>query len=878
MSRTRFKSTTNVLMALSVIAMASHVAFASPVELVQNGSFELPEDPAFGPAAEFWDENPPGPPFPSVANYPWLSGPAIWNLNGPNPDGDQVGVLAGNAVQTIGTVEADKLYTFTYWVYFRSAQPFNGELATNLWTGDIFSSNTDGAGSVTNLPDPLPIGEWIEVTTTVNTSFPAFEGFVGEDLIVHLYSTGDFNEILLDAVSLTMEDAPPLEPTNYYVSASGGDDSNDGLTPATAWATFAPLSSMVLAPATTVHLRRGDTWPNSQLVLGGKGTAGDPIRLTAYGEGPNPIITGINDVDQPAVIINNPSHWEIDSLDLREAKVGIYLRYTGGNLDGTGQMFNNENITISHCHFQDINHEWSDSNGQIEVVAPFELSWGAGVWVGGHVPAPPGGPWASESTTVLDGLTIRYSSFDNVQTGVGNGWYFPPVYKERMRNIVLEDSWVTGCSNGSFAFFDATGIEVRRWDTWMGGPMWFEGGTTAAFLQDTDDVLVENSEFAFNMRNQTGNDGTGIDFEGNTSNSIFRHNVLHNNDGAGLLILPTNGNNINLQMDSNTLWNNARNPAAVGQNREAIASNNSHTGSFTNNGIYLGTDELSGLAVYNNVTRWNTSFSANTGGNRTGTPWSAVSGRPTGWDFTGGVEGWGGENDWGGFGASGNALVGTSTGSNPYVESPPTWVNTRERRWVLVRMSQTEGNFGEIFFQTETDPTWTAGKSVTFPIVADGAMRTYAVSFDDVEEYRGVVTRWRLDPTDAAGSTMTVDEFSARLDPFVESVVALSADEIEVRFNQAMLPSSGLFDPANYVLSGSGQGTLLPSPDTVTQIPTSDGPVYRLKWNDGNTTGANATLTVNNVEAARGHAISDVNSQTFVTEPGPTRVDNWYLF
>lgn len=867
-----------VALAAGMMAMGAHLA-ADPVELVQNGSFEEPQDPQFGPAADFWQEDPPGAPFPSAVNYPWLSSPGVWDLNGDNPDGDQVGVLAGNAAQTVGTVEADKLYTFTYWVYFRSAQPFNGELATNLWTGDIFSSNTDGAGSVTNLPDPLPIGEWIEVTTTVNTSFPAFEGFVGEDLIVHLYSTGDFSEILLDAVSLTMEDAPPLEPVDYYVSASEGNDSNDGLTPETAWASFTPLSSMTLAPATTVHLRRGDVWPNSQLVLEGKGTASDLIRLTAYGEGPNPIITGINDVDEAAVIINNPSHWEIDSLDLREAKVGIYLRFTGGNLEGTAAMFNNENVTITHCHFQDINYEWSDENGQIEVVDPFELSWGAGVWVGGNVPAPPGGPHPSESTTVLDGLTIRHSSFDNVQTGVGNGWYFPPVYKERMRNIVLEDSWVTGCANGSFSLFGATGIEVRRWDTWMGGPMWFEGGTTAAFLQDTDDVLVENSEFAFNMRNQTGNDGTGMDFEGNTSNSIFRHNVLNNNDGAGLLILPTNGNNTNLQMDSNTLWNNARNPADVGQNREAIASNNSHTGSFTNNGIYLGTDELSGLAVYNNVTRWNTSFSANTGGNRTATPWSAVSGRATTWSFDSSVEDWGNTNDWDGFGWDDGSLVGTSTGNDPYVESADTWVNTRESRWVLVRMSNTEGTTGQVFFQTETDPTWTPEKSVTFPIVADGTMQTYIVDFDAVEEYRGVVTKWRLDPTDASGSAIVVEDFSAQLAPYLKSVTAIDYNEIEIAFNQAMLPSSGLFDPANYTLTTTTKSSISPNPDTVTQLPTPDGPVYRLKWDAGGTDGSEAVLSITNVEAARGHEINaDANSMSFATIPGPSRVENWYLF
>lgn len=855
-----------VLSILSVFALLAGSLAASPVELVLNGSFEDPVDPTFGPPATSWQESPPGP---SAVNYPWLSGPGVWNLNGSNPDGDQVGVLAGNAVQTVGTLQADKLYTFTYWVYFRTAQPFNGELTTTLWTGDIFSSRTDGDGVVVNMPDPLPVDEWIEITATVNTSLPVFAGLVGQPLIVHLYSTGDLNETLLDAVSLTVEDAPPPAAVDYYVSSSTGSDANDGLTPSTAWQTFAPLSSLTLAPAATVHLRRGDTWPNSQLVLDGKGTPADPIRLTAYGEGPNPVITGINDVDQAAVIINNPSHWEIDSLDLRSCKVGIYLRFTGGNTDGTGAMFNNENITISNCHFQDINHEWNDPvDGSITVEPPFELSWGAGVWIGGNVPAPPGGPWPSETTNVLDGLTIRHCSFQNVQTGVGNGWYFPPAYKGRTTNVTLEDSWVTGCANGSFAFFDMTGIQVRRWDTWLGGPMWFEGGTTAAFLQDTDDLLIEDSEFAGNLRNNTGADGTGIDFEGNNSNIIFRHNVLHNNDGSGLLVLPTNGNNQNLQMLSNTLWNNARNPETTGQNNEARASNNSHSGAFTNNGIYLGADTLSGLSVYNNTTTWNNRFSANTGGNRISTPWSAVSGRPTGWGFDASVEGWGNENQWTGLAASGGALVGTSAGNDPYVESADTWVNTRERRWVAITMSQTAGTNGQVFFQTETDPTWTPAKSATFPIVADGTTRTYIVDMGQSAEYRGVVTKWRLDPTDASGSTMAIDSFSARIDPYVAGVAAISATQVDVVFNMAMLPGGGVFDPANYALSGTGQGTLATNPDTVSQIPTANGPVYRLTWNSGASTGDDAVLTVSNAQNARGYAIGSIvaaNTITFAT-------------
>lgn len=866
-------------LAAAGLLVPGHAAFgqASPVELLSNPSFELPVDPTFGPPPTGWTI---GPPEPSVVNYAWLQ--PIWDLQGDNPDGDQIAALFGNCQQQVGVLEADKVYEFRFWVYFRSEQQFFGDLTTSPWGSALLRFSYDPVTETAeNMPNPVPVDQWLEFSGTIDTSLPAFAGLVGQPLYAHFWSTTSANDILLDDASLTVQDSTGPEPVDYFVSSSTGSDANDGLSPESAWATFAPLAPLTLAPGSSVNLRRGDTWPASKLVLEGKGTPGNRIRLTAYGEGPNPIITGINDTTEPAVVINNPSHWEIDSLDLREAKIGLYLRFAGGNSDGTGAMFGNQDILVSHCHFQDIDFEWSDAAGNIQVVEPFELSWGAGIWIGGNIPAPPGDPNApSVLATVLDGLTVRHCSFQTVQTGVGNGWYFPPVNRSRMRNIVLEDSWVTGCSNGSFALFEVDGAEIRRWDTWEGGTMFFTGGTTASFLQDTIGVLVEDSEFAFNNRIQTGADGTGVDFEGNTLDSVFRHNVLHNNDGSGILVLPTNGNNINLRMESNTLWNNARNPATSGQNNEARASNNSHSGQFLNNGIYLGTNinPPGGLSVYNNTTTWNNRFGANTGGNRTATSWSTVAGRPTAWDFGSGVQGWGNTNDWGGFAASGGALVGTSTGNDPYVESAPTWVNTRERRWVLVTMSQTAGDFGQVFFQTETDPTWTPAKSATFPIIADGQMRSYIVDMSQSAEYRGVVTRWRLDPTEASGSEMAIDGFSARLDPFIKGVAPIAPNEVEVVFNMAMLPGGGVFDPSSYTISGAAQGSLAPNPDTVTQLPTPNGPVYRLRWHSGATGAGEATITVDGAANARGHAIGSVpvaSSVSFEAIPGDTSVPDW---
>lgn len=643
-------------------------------------------------------------------------------------------------------------------------------------------------------------------------------------------------------------------PPSYYISFSGGSDLAAGRTAATAWKTFANLDGLALGAGSTVYLKRGDVWANSKLTLSGKGISGSPIKLTAYGEGCRPRITGINLTTEPCIVWNNPSFVNIDSMDCRDAKIGLYLRYTGGNLDGTGEMFNNTDVTITHSFFKNMDEVWSDVNGAISVNPPYEISWGTGIWIGGNIPSPPGGPWASASTPILNNLTVKYCGFEEVSQGVGMNFYFPPVYRSRFTNFVFEDSWVTGCEAGSMALFYVDGGRARRVDTFRGGNGFYNTGTTGGLVQDVRNFSIEDCQFAFNKRNGTANDGVSFDYEGNTENVSFQHNVLHDSDGGGILMIVTNGSNQGFNISNNTIWNNCRNPKDSGQNVEMQASSG-NSGTYTNNGIYRGsTNSVGTPGVYNNTSRWQ-NYTGGTN-NRTATAFSTVSGRPVTWAFTSSVENWGSANDWSSLAASGGFMTGTSTGIDPYISSPATWVNTRERRWVLVRMSQTAGTTAQIFFQTETFPTYTPDKSVAFPIIADGVMRDYVVPLGASANYKGVVTKWRLDPTDAADSVMVIDQFDSMIQPYLMTVTPVASNIIDVKFNQAMHPDGGVFNPAYYSLSGLGQGTASANPSTVTLIPTGDEPIYRLTWNSGHTNGLQAFVSASpGILDARGNGV-----------------------
>jgi len=100
----------------------------------------------------------------------------------------------------------------------------------------------------------------------------------------------------------------------FHVDAQSGADTNDGLSPATAWRSLDRVNAQVFEPGDSLLFRAGGEW-SGQLRPKGSGTPGDPIRLDSYGDGPLPRI------DQGALAGNvleleNQDQWEIAHLEL----------------------------------------------------------------------------------------------------------------------------------------------------------------------------------------------------------------------------------------------------------------------------------------------------------------------------------------------------------------------------------------------------------------------------------------------------------------------------------------------------------------------------------------------------------------------------------
>lgn len=100
--------------------------------------------------------------------------------------------------------------------------------------------------------------------------------------------------------------------TTYYVDATAGDDTKDGLTTATAWKSIAKVNGSSFAPGDQILFKRGEVWRES-LVPPSSGSSGNPIKFDAYGAGDAPTITGTLDLP--------PASWTLDSGNIWKATV-----------------------------------------------------------------------------------------------------------------------------------------------------------------------------------------------------------------------------------------------------------------------------------------------------------------------------------------------------------------------------------------------------------------------------------------------------------------------------------------------------------------------------------------------------------------------------
>lgn len=148
---------------------------------------------------------------------------------------------------------------------------------------------------------------------------------------------------------------------------------------------------------------------------------------------------------------------------------------------------------------------------------------------------------------------------------------------------------------------------------------------------------------------------------------------------------------------------------------------------------------------------------------RTGLPsWEAGLPKRTGIHFTfdDGAEGWIPQNQIAGFQAGGGSLVFSGTGDDPFLVREEMFIGPDSVQELAIRLSATAGENAQFFWGTQQANAFAEARSIRFPIVGDGQMRTYMIDLGAHPEWDGrIIRRIRLDPTENAGPADLEIEF-----------------------------------------------------------------------------------------------------------------------
>ena len=320
--------------------------------------------------------------------------------------------------------------------------------------------------------------------------------------------------------------------TTYYVSASGGSDTNDGLSPATAWKTLTKVSAQTFSAGDSVLLKSGDTWSGESLELHGSGTSSNWITLSAYGTGARPAIKPYSSVaaipapnptDEAAngilyaIYLHNVAGWKIKGLEIGFSKSGIvHVNDAAGVRDG---------LWIEDVYVHDIVKWPFTSFPAAENRLPVfqRMSYSVGIFTFREEGSPAG---RLQNVTIKNvtaertdaPLEVRHA--DNVDI---SGVHSVDSYREGLQLTGI--NYGTGSFSGTLkdSSFVRSGLNGMPW------------GTAGVQFNAVKNFVADNIEVS---HTQAPNDidGVGIDYEGLNVNVTVKNSYIHDNFDEAVMI------------------------------------------------------------------------------------------------------------------------------------------------------------------------------------------------------------------------------------------------------------------------------------------------------------------------------------------------------
>eukprot|EP00040_Diaphanoeca_grandis_P026108 m.145642 g.145642 ORF g.145642 m.145642 type:complete len:636 (-) comp30448_c5_seq1:263-2170(-) len=313
----------------------------------------------------------------------------------------------------------------------------------------------------------------------------------------------------LSAVSPTIVDATPSNPTPIYYISADGDDDAIGTSPAHAWRTLAKASTIGGVAGVSLLLERGSVWVGETLKIAFLQNA----TVSAYGNTtqPRPAIFGKSrstapdytyrwNKPNPCATFINPTGTTVSDIHFAFCDGGILVDFLADQSTVHGDN------TVERCSFADIREAYGDFTS----AAP---AWAYAVTVSGD----------NVNFAVRNCIGMRLDAFfsGNAQT---NG-------------LVLDSNTVIRCG-GNCVSMSSANMHLTNSVFLRDTPeMLFLYGTTDVIIGTVDgNNSIENTDFNSRGEYEAGPDGCSVDFETSASGFVVKGNTFYRSWGAGVMI------------------------------------------------------------------------------------------------------------------------------------------------------------------------------------------------------------------------------------------------------------------------------------------------------------------------------------------------------
>ncbi len=289
--------------------------------------------------------------------------------------------------------------------------------------------------------------------------------------------------------------------TTYYIDSVNGNNENSGRTEDEAFKDFSNLlGNTYYGPGDKILLKRGSKF-TQMLSVDGCGTEDNPILISAYGEGSNPVITMPELSYNPLLFLHNVSYLILENIDFKDNYNSLFIYPTDGYIMS--------NIEVRNCGFYNLSYKPDDPDIRCNAIQMDYNS--SSIYHDIYI---------HDLTFVDCGGGIETKGIDRETDDIFIDEKTSYNYNVRFENLYMENLLYDGIILGSLRDSVVTKcrfINTCQSNAFVTAPLW---------THHCNNVTMEYCEICGSNGNK---DGMTIDFDGWSTNCTYQYIYSHDN-------------------------------------------------------------------------------------------------------------------------------------------------------------------------------------------------------------------------------------------------------------------------------------------------------------------------------------------------------------